>query len=108
MKPVTFDGWIFCTMGGLAALQIMLGGDEAAKHVNEALLFWVKGFVNVSQAFLIALKAYRSMSFAQYKLNGGADPSHTEVKVAEKPTPLTPGAQTPLQTVTTTTIETKV
>lgn len=81
MKPVTLDGWLIVFLATIPALVAWICGDEAAKFISPVVIFYAKGILSCLGVGVGALKGYRSMQFAQYKLNGGADPSTTEVRV---------------------------
>lgn len=84
MKPVTFDGVLMVMLAICPTAMAWICGDEAAKYISPVTIFYWKGSLSIFGVAVGALKAYRSMQFAQYKLNGGADPSHTEIQVKQQ------------------------
>jgi len=101
MKPVTFDGWLVVLLAVTPAAVVVIAGDEAAKFISPVVIFYSKSLLSVVGVGLGALKGYRSMQYAQYKQNGGADPSTTPsvvvksgdtviIKKDEKTIPSTP------------------
>lgn len=84
VKTVTLDGWLVVLLAISPALVAWIAGDEAAKYIAPATIFYLKGIISTAGVGLGALKGYRSMQYAQYKQNGGSDPSTTPVIPATK------------------------
>jgi hypothetical protein len=67
LAPVTVDGWIYVLIALFGAIGASLGSDDAAKFITPATLFWMKMFATSGGAGCLALKMYRSTTFAEYK-----------------------------------------
>lgn len=85
MKPVTFDGALLMVLAMGPALIGWICGDEAAKFMPDWVIFYLKGLLAVAIVGVGALKSFRSTQFAQYKANGGGDPSYTGVVLPTAP-----------------------
>lgn len=57
----------------IAALNGVLGTDEAAKFIAPATLFFVRMASTVIAAGLLSLKMFRSTTYADYKANGHSE-----------------------------------
>lgn len=75
------DGAIYVILGVLTAVTAMFSSDDAAKYVSPEMLFWVKGSVACASAGALALKMFRSTSFAEYqaKKNGNGKTGDTQL-----------------------------
>jgi hypothetical protein len=64
LTPVVFDGAIYVSLALFTFLQTQLGGDKAAKYIAPVLLFWCKLVIGSFAACALAIKMYRSTSYA--------------------------------------------
>jgi len=67
MPPVAIDGALYVLIAYFGAASAALSTDEAAKHVTEHWLFWIRVFHNVGGAMTLALKMFRSTAFSDSK-----------------------------------------
>ncbi len=74
MKPVTFEGGLYMYLGGCAFLLIQLSGESAKTFLSPLTLWILQTVVGYTNAMALALKMYRSTTFAAGKLNGSATP----------------------------------
>lgn len=70
MSSCLIDGSLFVIIQMLTVLSTQLGTDESAKYVEPQTLFWIKVVVGELAAGLLALKAFRSLSYARAIENG--------------------------------------
>ena len=66
VKPVYLDAFLYTVAAMFIFWQGFLGGEEAYKYVNPYVLFWFKGIVGGLTAGVIALKMFRSDSYAKH------------------------------------------
>lgn len=67
IPSVFIDGLIYGLIAFFTAWTAILSSDDAAKYIVPAVLFWSKGFCGAANAVLLALKMYRSTSFADHQ-----------------------------------------
>lgn len=72
VPPVFVDGGLYAMSAVFIFLQTAFGNDEAAKYVHETMLFWMRVFTGAMAQFFLALKMFRSNSYAQH-LEGKKD-----------------------------------
>lgn len=53
-------------MAVTSASLLFLGTDEAAKFIEPATLFWLRGLVGIVDAVALALKGFTSQTFADW------------------------------------------
>lgn len=72
------DAILFVFLAIMPILVAMFASDEAGKYLSPELLFWIKNGIAVTGAAIGALKAFRSLSFAnhlnQKAIEEGKDP----------------------------------
>lgn len=73
MKPVVFDGIVYVLIQCLLVLSTQFGTDEAAKYISPVTLFWLKIGIAEGAAAVLAIKLFRSETYARYKANGGSN-----------------------------------
>lgn len=97
MKPVTFDGYIYLVIAVASACAASFGSDDAAKYIYPITLWWLKNFFIWIGAGALALKMYRSTTFADYKTaqNGSY---HKETVVSTTATTDIPPGEKPVET----------
>lgn len=67
VKPVHIDGGLYVAIGCMTALLLCLSSDDAIKFVAPITLWWLRTISEVINGGLLALKMYRSTSFADSK-----------------------------------------
>lgn len=67
LQPVIFDGVIYFLIALFGYLSTAFGSDEAAKYVTPIVLFWTKTIIGSLAAGTLAIKLYRSTTFAEYR-----------------------------------------
>lgn len=85
-KPVTVDGFLWVSIALFGALQASVSSDDAYKYVDPRVLFWMKTACACGAASSIALKSFRSTTFAQH-LSENPTPRDEPEKVEPKPEP---------------------
>lgn len=66
IPPVFIDGFVYVMVQMLTVLSTQFGTDEAAKYVSAAPLFWMKIVIGELAAGFLAVKMYRSTSYADH------------------------------------------
>lgn len=61
------DGLIYVLIAVFTAIGASLNSDEAAKYISADWLFYFRSTTGWTAAGLLALKMYRSNSFAEYQ-----------------------------------------
>lgn len=61
------DGYLYVGIAFFGALTASFGSDEANKFISSEILFWLRVFCGATSAGLLALKMFRSDSFANHK-----------------------------------------
>lgn len=61
------DGYLYCGIAFFGALTAAFGSDEANKFISSDVLFWLRTLCGSASATLLALKMFRSDSFARHK-----------------------------------------
>lgn len=64
MPPVVIDGLTFVLIAFFGAIAIGIGNDEAAKYIGPSTLYFSRLFCAAVSASLLALKMFRSQSYA--------------------------------------------
>jgi hypothetical protein len=81
VSPVFVDGLLYVLIAIVGATSAVLTSDDAAKYISPTLLFWLKSFFQLFGAGLLAMKMFRSTSFAEHvekkKRNGDTAPPFT-------------------------------
>lgn len=67
IPPVFIDGATFVAIQMLTFLSAAFGTDEAAKYITPVPLFWIKIIVGEMASGFLALKMFRSTSYAESK-----------------------------------------
>lgn len=67
MNHAAFDGLIYVLIALFGATGAALGTDDAAKYIEPATLWYAKSICNAIAASLLALKMFRSTTFADAK-----------------------------------------
>jgi len=74
VPPMFIDGALYACLGVVTFWQTFFGTDEAAKYIAPTELFWIKATIGTLAAFFLAVKLFRSTSFADHaaakKANG--------------------------------------
>src|SRR5438034_6732248 len=66
IPAVVIDGLTFVLIQMLTFLAAAFGGDEAAKYVAPAILFWLKLLVGELACGFLALKMFRSTAYGDH------------------------------------------
>ncbi len=66
IPPMFIDGILYAAIAVFAFLQTTLATDEAGKFIDLKWLFYFKTFVGSTSAGLLAIKLYRSTSYADH------------------------------------------
>jgi hypothetical protein len=88
IRPVHCDGFLYVLMAVCMAAVDYITSDGASAFVSKEVQFWVKGCGEVVGAAALALKAYRSTSYADSVQGAPAVPP----PVKPEPTPVVPDA----------------
>jgi len=67
ISPMFIDGLLYASIAIFQFLQTAFGSDEAGKFIDLQLLFYVKTAVGCTASGLLAIKLYRSTSYADHK-----------------------------------------
>ena len=67
VSPMFIDGTLYALIALFAFLGTFFGSEDAAQYVHPVWLFWVKGIIGSLSAFLLAIKLFRSTSFADHQ-----------------------------------------
>lgn len=67
LKPVTVDGALYILIALFGFLATAFGSDESKEMMSKSVLFWVKVMVGAMSAILLALKMFRSTSYADHQ-----------------------------------------
>jgi len=65
LRPVHVDGLIFVMIAFFGAVASALSGDDAAKYIGPATLWYAKNICTAVAAALLALKMYRSTTYSK-------------------------------------------
>jgi uncharacterized membrane protein len=78
VSPAFVDGALYVAIAFVGAIAAAMSSDEAAKFISATVLFWARTFFQSVAAALLALKMFRSTSFAEHveqkKKNGDTAP----------------------------------
>lgn len=66
ISPVFIDGLTYVLIAFFGAVAAALSSDEAAKFITPTILFWSRTVCQAIGAALLALKMFRSTSFAEH------------------------------------------
>ena len=66
VSPVFIDGLTYVMIALVGAIAAALSSDEAAKFIQPTMLFWGRTVCQSVGAALLALKMFRSTSFAEH------------------------------------------
>ena len=61
------DGSIYVMLQGLTFLATAFSGEDAYKYINPFVLFWLKICLGEGACMLLAIKTFRSTSFAEWR-----------------------------------------
>jgi hypothetical protein len=67
IPSVFIDGCLYVCIAALAAITAFVASDDAAKYITPEILFWGKGVLSVASASIVAVKMFRSTSFAEHQ-----------------------------------------
>jgi len=67
VPPMFIDGCLYACLGVFTFWGTFFGSDEAAKHMSTEVLFWTKCLVGTGSSFFLAVKLFRSTSFADHQ-----------------------------------------
>ncbi len=88
------DAFLYILLGTLPTVVAMLTGDEAAKFISPAGVFFGKWGIATVSAAAGSLKAFRSPSFARHIDAKAAEKAREdrieEAQLTNRPNPLTP------------------
>ena len=73
ISPVFLEGTLYVLIAVFSYFQTQLGSDEAAKYISPVMLFWSKFVVGSFLACWIAIKLFRSTSFADHQAKQKGD-----------------------------------
>jgi hypothetical protein len=68
-----FDGWLYAMVAIFGSITVSLGTDEAYNLFSPQTLFWSKSICGAMSAGALAVKMYRSTTFAQIKSDSTPD-----------------------------------
>jgi hypothetical protein len=66
VKPVILDGFLYVLIALFTAMEATFSNDDSFKYVNPFLLFWAKTVFEWALAACVALKMFRSTSYADH------------------------------------------
>ena len=69
IPAVFIDGGLYALSMMLVALQSQFASEEAVKFLSPDTLFWTRTVVSALAAFTLALKMFRSSSYADHQKN---------------------------------------
>lgn len=81
IPPVFLDGLTYVTLAVFLFVQGQLGTDEAANFLAPTTLFWFRTIIGAIGAGLLALKMFRSRTFADHQDQQTADATQKPVVV---------------------------
>ena len=97
-----FDGWLYGIIAIAGSITVSLGTDEAFNLFSPQTLFWAKSICGSISAGALAVKMYRSTTYAQIKSDSTPDSVViTEVRkqsdppVTQTTTPVDPATKQP-------------
>ena len=90
-----FDGWLYAMVAVFGFLTGAFGTDEAKSLLSANHLFWIKTFCGAMSAGALAVKMYRSTTFAQAKSDSTPD-SVVITEVRKQSDPPVPQTTTPV------------
>jgi len=67
IAPAYIDGALYVMIAVFGAIMTAFSSDESAKYVDPVWLFWIRTITGVASAGLLALKMFRSTTFADHK-----------------------------------------
>lgn len=67
IPAVFLDGLIYVLLALFTFLQTQFAGDEAAKYITPQTLFWTKLTIGSFATIALALKLFRSTSYADHQ-----------------------------------------
>jgi hypothetical protein len=67
IPSVFMDGFLYVCIAALAAVTAFITSDDAAKYIAPEVLFWAKGLLAVLSSAVVAVKMFRSTSFAEHQ-----------------------------------------
>ena len=67
VSPMFLDGTLYVLIAWFGAWAAAFSSDEAAKYVPDDYLFWLRTVCASTSAGLLALKMFRSTSFAEHQ-----------------------------------------
>lgn len=73
VPPVFLDGLLYALVVIFSFLQAQFGSDDAAKYISPMVLFWIKTIVGTLGAAALAIKLFRSTTFAEHQANKKAE-----------------------------------
>ena len=87
VTAVQLDGLTYIGIAIFGFLATAFAGDDAKQFVAPAMLFWLKAACGSISAGLLALKMFRSTTYATYKTNGnGNGNGNGDTTFVNKPT----------------------
>lgn len=76
-SPASIDAWLIVFCASFVFMQGYLSSDDSYKYCNAIALFWIKFLVGSLAASCLALKSFRSTSYAESRKNGNGN-GHVE------------------------------
>lgn len=67
IPPVFIDGLLYVWIAILTFLTTQIGSDDASKYIEAQTLFWLKTSIGTVSAAVVALKMFRSTSYADHQ-----------------------------------------
>lgn len=83
-----FDGYLYAAVAITGSITVSLGTDEAFNLFSPQTLFWSKSIVGAIGAGALAVKMYRSTTFAQIKSDETPDSTVITEKKKESVPPV--------------------
>jgi len=73
VPAMIIDGLLYAFVALFSALAASFGTDEAAKYLDPINLFWLRTICTASGATALALKMFRSTSYADHQKTSSTD-----------------------------------
>ncbi len=80
VSPMLIDGVLYFSIAIFQFLQTAFSSDEAGKFIDLELLFYIKTLVGSAAAGLLAIKLFRSTTFADHKAKTAGDTQQFTLK----------------------------
>jgi hypothetical protein len=87
MRHATIDGWLYVLIALCTASSACLATDEAAKYIVPATLWYARSIAGILGAGFLALKMYRSTTFADAKAAANEPQPVPTIQLSNTPKP---------------------